>query len=288
MVRVQHRAFGGISGVGPYRIEGITDLEGKLVVQHPMRPTHTGDNMPPKKKTEEETIKDVTTAVADLLPIAEILKQETTIFGECSDGKLPRDAKFSARFLEMATRLVAAGLSEKDLAYVIGTNLTRIRYWKKHNPLFRRACEDGKEVAKVYLIAQGLKAAAGYNTLEKNIKIKRKVMTDGSVVEYAAEESHFHKHVKPDSSLLVFMLANLSRMTKDEIPWTSQHKIELENNKSVNIKISGRIASDQITKLAGNFMPEEFIEAEIVNEKINNTSEKSKRLPASDTKTHNK
>jgi len=238
-----------------------------------------------KKEEDDVVVSDITKTVKELLPIAEILKNESTLFGEGSTGKLPARADFSPRFLDMAMRLVAAGLSIKDLAYVIGTTVSRIKYWKKHNPLFKKACEDGKNIAKSYLIAQGLKAAAGYTSVEKNIKIKRKVMADGSIVEYAAEESHFHKHVKPDSTLLIFMLANMSRQAKDEIPWTSQHKIEIDDKKSVNIKISGKVATEQINRLAGAFMPKEIIEAEFENGKEDkHTTKRPKGISGSNTK----
>lgn len=244
--------------------------------------------MPRKKKEEEntdESVSDVTQIVTELVPIAELLKQETTILGENHGGKLPRNAEFSPVFLEMATRLVAAGFSENDLAYIIGCSLARIKYWKRHNPLFKKACTEGKYMAKGYLVAQGLRAAAGYNMVEKNIKIKRKVLEDGSVVEYAAEESHFHKHVKPDSTLLMFMLANISRQLGDETPWTSQHKIEVDDKKTLNIKISGKIATDQINRLAGAFLEEDIIEAEVVSEENSHNAQESRRLSGGNTST---
>lgn len=247
--------------------------------------------MPRKKKAapKEVKVEPVARTVNDLIPISELLKAETTILGERSTGKLPRDAEFSPHFLETATRLVAAGLTEKDLAYVLGTTHARIKMWKRKNPLFKQACTNGRQVAKTYLIARGLKAAAGYNTDEVNYKIKRKVLDDGTVVEYAAEESHFHKHVKPDSTLLVFMLANISRQLKDEVPWQSQHRIDVSEDKKVTINISGKVASEQIDRLAGAFNPASIIDAEIVD--VKDTDKKSghpRVLPAGDTETHTK
>jgi hypothetical protein len=138
-------------------------------------------------------------------------------------------------------------------------------------------------MAMSYLIAKGLRAAAGYNTVERNVKIKRKWLGD-RLVEYPAEISEFHKDVKADGSLLMFMLCNMSRQLGEEIPWSSQHKIEVDETKNVNIKISGKVASDQIDRLAGAFQPENIIEAEIVNEENDNTPEESKGLPSGDTK----
>jgi hypothetical protein len=245
--------------------------------------------MPRKKKEETEEEKVVTTkTVKDLIPIAELLKNESTILGERSEGTLPRNAEFSPKFLEIATRLIAAGLTEKDLAYIVGTTPARIRYWKRHNDLFKKACEAGRQMAKSFLIGQGLKAAAGYDYVEKNYKVKRKILNDGTVVEYPSEESHFHKHQKPDSTLLMFMLCNMSRQLKDETPWASQHKIEVDESKKVSIEIKGSVVSSEIDRLAGAFRPDNIIEAEVVNEKDGNNTEKSRRLPEGDTKGHTK
>ena len=242
-----------------------------------------------KEKPEEVVVEDKTEVSGDLIQIAAIIKNDQTILGEKADlVKLPRNAEFTPRFLDVATRLIAAGLSEKDLAFVLGTTYNRIRYWKRHNPLFKKACDDGKGTAKSYLIAQGLRAAAGYRTVEKNVKIKRKVLDDGTVITYAAEESVFHREKPADSSLLIFMLCNLSRIAGDEKPWMSQHKIEIDQNKNVNIKISGKVASEQIDRLAGAFMPKE-IEAEFVDGKeTEKPNGRSPRLPGGDTKAHSK
>jgi hypothetical protein len=78
----------------------------------------------------------------------------------------------------------------------------------------------------------------------------------------------------------------MSRQTKDETPWSSQHKIEVEDNKNVTIKISGKVASDQIDRLAGAFNPSQIVEAEIVDGKDTDKADgRPRRLPSSDTET---
>ncbi len=237
-----------------------------------------------KEQPKEEGKDSMTVTSSPLVPIAELLKQETNILGERSQPKLPRDAQFSGEYLEIATRLVAAGLTESDLAYVLGTTKARIKFWKRKNPLFKKACTDGKGVAKSYLIAQGLKAAAGYSTEEKNIKMKTRVNKEGVLEEYIAETSTFIKHVKPDAALLVFMLCNLSRQQKDDVPWQSQHKIEVSEDKKISIKISGKIATEQISKLAGAFLP--TIEGEVVDAENKHDDEKPRGLPEGDSSGH--
>ncbi|KKN19312.1 hypothetical protein LCGC14_0947110, partial [marine sediment metagenome] len=120
-----------------------------------------------------------------------------------------------------------------------------------------------------YLIAKGLRAAIGYSYVEKNIKYKQKIDDKGVVTKYAAETSEFHKEMKPDSTLLMFLLCNISRQLKEEEPWISNHKIEIDQNKNINVKISGKVVTEQITRLAGAFLPKDIIETEFTDDKKN-------------------
>jgi hypothetical protein len=239
------------------------------------------------KVTEKEGGVDVTQSVTQLVPIAELLKNETTILGERSVGDLPKKVEFSPRFLDMATRMVAAGFTEENLAYVIGVTKAKIKQWKRHNPLFKQACEQGKQTALNYLVASGLRAATGYTTVERNIKVRKKWVVDAEgnekLVEFPAEVSEFHKHHEPNSSLLMFMLCNMSRQMKEEIPWASAHKIEIDENKNINIKLS-RATEQQISRLAGAFAPQGFIEAEIIDAKDKDQTGDSRRLPSGNSK----
>jgi len=182
---------------------------------------------------------------------------------------LKQGAVFSVDFLETATRLVASGMTEVDIGYFLGITPAKIRTWKKRHPLFKQAFTDGKRLAKSYLIAKGLRAAIGYSYVEKNIKYKQKIDDKGVVTKYAAETSEFHKEMKPDSTLLMFLLCNISRQLKEEEPWISNHKIEIDQNKNINVKISGKVVTEQITRLAGAFLPKDIIETEFTDDKKN-------------------
>jgi hypothetical protein len=239
------------------------------------------------KIKEREDGVDVTNTVTSLVPIAELLKHETSILGERSQGNLSKVTEFSPQFLDMATRLVAAGFTEQDLAYVIGCSPAKIKQWKRRYPLFKAACTNGKKVALSYLVACGLRSAAGYDTVEKNIKVRKKWTTDENgkeiLVEFPSEISEFHKHHEPNASLLMFMLCNMSRQLKEETPWASTHKIEIDETKNVNIKLS-RATEEQIGRLAGAFAPENIIDAEVVDAKSDKKPREPRRLPTSDTK----
>ena len=188
---------------------------------------------------------------------------------------LKSGAIFSVDYLETATRLVASGMTEVDVGYFLGITPAKIKTWKKRHPLFKQAFTDGKRLAKSYLIAKGLRAAAGYQYVEKNVKYKKKVLDDGTELEYAAETSEFHKEMKPDSTLLMFLLCNMSRQLKEEEPWVSVHKVEVKDDKTINVKLSGKVATEEIRRLAGAFLSPEVIETKFEKpKKIKGKTEK--------------
>lgn len=203
--------------------------------------------------------------VAEVESIIEDIQGADTVFGEKIKKGLKGKPEFNFDFQEIAMRLVAAGMTEKDMAYVFGITPRKIKGWKRKDPLFKAACDRGKEMARSYLVARGLRAAAGYDYVERNVSHKVKFLKDGTRVDY--DEVHeFHKHQKPDGSLLMFLLCNLSRQLKDDEPFQSTHKVEVEETKKWQLTLTGKAAVDQIKKLAGAFMPP-VIEAETVSKK---------------------
>lgn len=222
------------------------------------------------------------------------LKPEKKVLGEKKRSKLKKGAKFDVDFLELATRLVSAGMKEKEVAYFLGCTERDVKGLKRKDPMFKKACEDGKELGLSYLIAQAFRAAAGYDYEEKNIKIKRKIVkvkdAEGKVteelLEYPAEESTFIKQKEPDKNLLVFLISNLSRQLGkgEEDRWMSQHKIELDENKNIQIKISGEVASQQIERLAGAFLNRKIIDAKVTDAKDTQSTRRPKRIAGSNSK----
>jgi hypothetical protein len=224
------------------------------------------------------------------------IKPEKKVLGEKKRAKLKKGAKFDVDFLELATRLVASGMDEKTVGYFIGCTEREVKGLKRKDPMFKRACEEGKQLALSYLIAQGLRAAAGYDYTEKNIKVKRKLVKvkdeEGKVteelLEYPAEESTFVKHQAPDKGLLMFLITNMSRQLgkEEEERWLSQHRIEIDEQKNVNIKISGDVAVEQIERLAGAFMNRKIIDAKVTDASDAQDSGGPRRSIKGNTKTH--
>jgi len=221
------------------------------------------------KKTELEKVTDQGAEAVDLNKLNEALDLVETTLGE-APTKLKQGAEFNFTYVDIATRLAAAGIKEDDIAFILGVKGRVMKSWKRKVPLFKQALQDGRRLAKSYLIAQGLRAAAGYDYVEKNVKWKTKVLEDGTTVRYPAEVSEYHKHQAPNPQLLMFMLCNMSRqLDEGEDIWTSAHKIDVHEQKDINVTISGKMASDQINKLAGKLLEQEgrkAIESKVIDE----------------------
>jgi len=155
---------------------------------------------------------------------------------------------------EIAGRLVAAGFTEDDLAYTFNVKKRAVKTWKNSFPAFKAACIGGKQREKRKLVAKSLLAAVGYDY--KTSKTKTHMDAEGNVVKI--ERTDFKSHQPPNHNLLMFLLCNMSHQlgdTEDE-KWQSKQKMEIEQNKNVNIQITGEVATEQIRKLAGRLLDE--------------------------------
>jgi len=183
-------------------------------------------------------------------PFEAIEKHHPAYIESKKSKKIHRGAKFNYDFVELACRLKAAGFSDPDLAYALGVHHDTIRLWRHRFPEFKKACEDGKKMAVQYMVARGLRAAAGYEYEECNEKYKTVFdPKTGENKEVLVSKSVFKKYQPPDSRLLMFMLANL-----DPENWAKSHKIEVDENRNINIRLQGEVASDQISRLAGRLL----------------------------------
>lgn len=182
--------------------------------------------------------------------------------------KLQKGAKFNFDFVEMASRMVAAGMTETDLGYVLGVKPGTIKKWKQRYAEFKEACSSGKEIAKQYLVAKGLRAAMGYDYEEVDQVLERN--KDGEM--YVKKETRKLKHKAVDKDLLIFFLINMARGSGE---WRNVKSIEItEKKQNVNIHLSGHIESDTIRKLAGAAIKQAeqmdklpVIEAEVIDAK---------------------
>jgi len=179
------------------------------------------------------------------------------------EPKKRRKKVYDPKYATLAGRLVAAGFEEKDLGYVFGCAKETIKSWKKRYPEFKDSCSEGKRREKKKLVAKALLSAVGYDyTTCKTRTIKD---ADGNVIK--VEETKFDNHQAANDRLLVFLLCNIDNQLGDH-EWVSKQKLEIEQNKNITLNITGKIASDQIKKLAGKLLEENqeriFVESKVV------------------------
>jgi len=185
-----------------------------------------------------------------------ILNDKDTKSVEClGSGKerkeIHKQSKFKYNFIEIAARLKAAGFSDKDLGYALGVNHSTVTAWKKMYPEFGAACKEGTESAVKYLVAKGLKGAAGYDYEEVETKYKtidtHRMTPEGEPIlkEIPVTRKVTKKHQKSDPMLLCFMLINLSKGEFRNTKYIEQ------KTTTVNVDVSAQLEADTIKRLAG-------------------------------------
>ena len=190
---------------------------------------------------------------------------EVRIKSEMPKPVVSEPLEYAEDFADIASRLVAAGFSEEDLGYIFAVPKWKIQSWKEKFPLFKMACTEGKVVESKKLVAKGLLAAVGYETKTS----KRKITRDENGNVSKDEETIFTNHVPPNHNLLMFILCNISRQLGNN-NWKSKNILEVEA-KSLNVQITGELASDQIRKLAGRILgePTKIIDAQFELKTVN-------------------
>jgi hypothetical protein len=163
--------------------------------------------------------------------------------------KIRKGAKYDYNFVEIAARMVAAGMTVTEVGYWLGVKPTTIKQWKARYPEFKAATDNksnAKAIAHAHLVASGLRAAMGYDFEEIETVMEPGTDEDGEPCMVVKSEKKKLKHRPPDKDLLQFFLINLGNEYKN-------HKtIQIETTKKeVNVHLTGVLESDDIRKLAG-------------------------------------
>lgn len=176
--------------------------------------------------------------------------------------KLRKNAKFAYEFVQVAARLVAAGHTETDLAFVFGVQPNTISSWKERYPQFERAVSNGKELAKGQMVAQGVRAATGYDYDEVQEEYERKHTVDEETGEEKEElvlvkQKVSHKHVPPNPTLNMFYLTNF------DPSFQSLKSVQIDNRThgAMGIQLTGDDLAEGISKLCAGFMNQELKES---------------------------
>jgi hypothetical protein len=190
--------------------------------------------------TTDTTVQDVTTQIDYDLP---------------APPKRPANAKwpqlYDPKYADIASRLVAVGFTEDDIAATLGVPLAAIRAWKHSFPDFKAAYKGGKRNQLSRMMAKALHEAVGYDytTTKKETTYNE----DGSIKGIKVTEATNHQ--APQPNMLLFLACNLSsQLGLDEgEAWKSRQKMEVET-KSINLTITGEAVSSQIERLAGKLL----------------------------------
>ena len=213
--------------------------------------------------------------------------------GKAIRRKLKKGAKYNYDFVQVASRMVAAGMTEKEIGYWLGVKPTTISKWKQRYEEFALATNSqssAKKIATAHLVANGLRSAMGYDFEEVDQVFE---MTDNPdydpndenckeprLIQALKKETRKLKHRAPDKDLLMFFLLNLS----DEYHNVRSIQIE-QTKKQISVNITGQLESSDIRKLAGAAFKEAdrvdqqtkkvvstVIEAEVVEEPNNSAA----------------
>lgn len=184
----------------------------------------------------------------------------------------PTKAKaYNTEYVAIAERLVATGASQEDLAFLFGTSLTNFKKWKRENPEFKQALKRGKELTKAYLVAQGIKTAAGYTFEDKIIEYVAMVDENGNEIIQEDENGNklakikkIKKTVPPNERMLMFLLSALDRQLGND-DWVNKQLVETKVDKTITHKIDTDSVIDQINKLSSGV---KHIDSQIVEPDI--------------------
>lgn len=132
--------------------------------------------------------------------------------------------KVKLDLLQLIAPLTAAGSSREEIVSILDITPQTLDKWVEEHPELKTAVAHsaggcptaGKEAAIRYLIAKGIKEAAGYDYIETKITYKKGVVYDlvkkyNVLKSYPAEKSLVYKHQPASPSLLIHLLAALDR-----------------------------------------------------------------------------
>jgi len=168
----------------------------------------------------------------------------------------PHHAKaFDVEYVEFAERFTAAGGTEKELAFILGTNKLNFQTWKKENPDFKTALKKGKQLTLSRLIGAGIQAAQGTVINDTTVTEQHTVLEDGTIGGLVpgskVEVKKFTKTIPPDNKLIQFLASALSRQLGTD-DWISKQFTETKVSGKVEHVIDSAAIQKQIETQAGN------------------------------------
>ena len=162
-------------------------------------------------------------------------------------------SKFSPALLPAITNLVALGMSESDIGIIVGYSGKNPREWlaglKKRNQDVKIACDIGKKMANVALVARAFQLAmAGYEYIETE-----EISKDGKIIETKVKK----KHAKPNVALLQTLL-------RSRLPEDFSNKIQIDK-RTMNVGVD---IDAEVDSFFGNLMKKKPVESHIVEKNV--------------------
>lgn len=129
--------------------------------------------------------------------------------------KVGRPTKYTDAMAEQAYKLALLGLTDVEMADVLGIAEKTIYEWKKEKPEFSQALKNGKDLADSDVSKKLYERATGYEHVETKF-----FCHDGEVIK---EDTI--KHYPPDPVSMIYWLKN--RQPKQ---WRDKREIEADVN----------------------------------------------------------
>ena len=177
---------------------------------------------------------------------------------EAKGGKRinPKHAKeYNTEFAEIAKKLIAAGDTQKDVAFFLGTTVSNLKKWKKTYPEFKRAINKGHELTLTYLMSKGLTQACDRKIKDTTVEYIANVNENGHVVKVVGETRakirEVERFVPGDNRLLMFLISSLERSLGRDV-YINRQFIESKKEETITHKVDAEAVQNQIEKLRGN------------------------------------
>jgi len=135
-----------------------------------------------------------------------------------------------------AYKLALLGLTDAQMAGVMGVNFNLINYWRRTKPEFAKALKEGKDKADANVAHAWYQSAIGAERIEPRVLLQRtkEYGPDGKILRETTKPLVFHVKVKdaPNPIACQKWLAIRQRAL-----WTEVQKVDVSNTVNMQINV---------------------------------------------------
>ncbi len=164
-------------------------------------------------------------------------KKQTKTDSDKPKNPVGRPTLYKEEYVDLVNKLSLLGLTDDEMAGVIGVDTSTFHRWKIDHPEFRDSINDGKDIADAKVAAKLFHRAMGYE--HKAVKIVADAKTkEDHIVEYT-------ERYPPDTTAAIFWLKN-----RQKAKW--RDKTEQDVNQTVVAKVDSTLSpSDAYLQMLG-------------------------------------